>query len=323
MLYTVDVRKLPVVTNCYTVERKTVWSAMDPDNLLIFVHKGRCLFRTEREETAVGENEAFLIPAGQEYVRRPLSGEPAVFTYLHFRTSFPLQEAEPSAVRAWLREEKTALESAALSDSGGMAPPLEKLCVGSHTVLDGGAAELCERILRESERRHVESGYIASLLLAGLLGNMMLPAAGELLSDFDAGSLAPVPPRLRKAVLHIRRNLGRTVTLDELSRVAGVSPQHVIRLFRAGLGTTPLQYVNRLKIQYAKHLIQFSPALSMKEIAYELGFENPHYFSRLFTHLAGESPRSFRARVLLPDEAYREGLPPDRTGTGQGEPSGK
>ncbi|MBR5743012.1 MAG: hypothetical protein IKX85_04355, partial [Clostridia bacterium] len=98
MLYTVDVRKLPAVTNCYRIERKTVWSAMDPDNILVFVHRGRCLFRTGREETAVGENEAFLIPAGQEYVRRPLAGEAAVFTYLHFRTFLPLAEADPAGI---------------------------------------------------------------------------------------------------------------------------------------------------------------------------------------------------------------------------------
>ena len=75
---------------------------------------------------------------------------------------------------------------------------------------------------------------------------------------------------------------------------------------------THCQYINRLKIQYAKHLIQFSPSLSMKEIGYELGFENPHYFSRLFTKLAGESPSSFRARVRLPDGVYRGGLPPGK-----------
>ena len=312
MLYTIDVRKLPVVTNCYRIERKTVWSAVDPDNILVFVHSGRCLFRTEREETAVGENEAYLIPAGQEYVRRPLEEKAAVFTYLHFRTALPLSDADPAEIRSRLKEDKTVLETAAIAESPAGLLPLDRLCVWSHTSLDGRAAGICESIVRESERRHVESGYFVSLLLSELLGLLMQTAAGELLSDFDAGSLAPVPPRLKKAVLHIRRNLNRTVSLGELSRVAGVSPQHVIRLFRSELDATPLQYINRLKIQYAKHLIQFSPSLSMKEIGYELGFENPHYFSRLFTKLAGESPSSFRARVRLPDGVYRGGLPPGK-----------
>lgn len=308
MLYTVDVRKLPLVTNCYHIERRTVWSAVDPDNILVLVHEGACVFRIESNETTVNKGEAFLIPAGQEYVRRPAPGTSAVFTYLHFRTASPLIETEASRVRSWLEERKTLLTSDAIAEPGAVFEPLDTLCIGTHTRFGGDAEALAGRIAEESVKRHVESGYFASLFLAELLGLLMRTAAAELLSGFDAAPRTPVPPRLREAVLYIHQNLKRTITLADLGRAAGVSPQHVIRLFRTGLGTTPLQYVNRLKIQYAKHLIQFSPSLSMKEIGYELGFENPHYFSRLFTKLAGESPRRFRRRV----ESYDTG----RDGTG-------
>ena len=308
MLYTVDVRRLPVITNCYRIERETVWSAVDPDNILILVHEGACRIRVGNEETLLKKGEAFLIPAGQEYVRRPASDSSAVFTYLHFRTASPLAEAEPSRVRAWLEERKTLLVSDSITGPGVVFEPLETLFLRTHTALEGEAEALAGRIVRESARQHVESGYFASLALAELLGLLMRAAAAEFLSDFDAMPRAPVPPRLREAVLYIHQNLKRTVTLADLSRAAGVSPQHVIRLFRTELGTTPLQYVNRLKIQYAKHLIQFSPSLSIKEVGFELGFENPHYFSRLFTKLAGESPRRFRRRV----ESYDTG----RSGNG-------
>ena len=60
---------------------------------------------------------------------------------------------------------------------------------------------------------------------------------------------------------------------------------------------TPIQYINNYRVSRAQMMIRDHPHLSVKEIAYELGFENPHYFSRIFTQILGESPRSMRIRV--------------------------
>ena len=85
--------------------------------------------------------------------------------------------------------------------------------------------------------------------------------------------------------------------MGEVCRQAGLSRQHLIRLFKQELNVTPIQYINRTRIMHAKDLLWRNINLSVKELAYELGFADEHYFSRLFTRVVGEPPSAFRDRV--------------------------
>jgi AraC-like DNA-binding protein len=55
-------------------------------------------------------------------------------------------------------------------------------------------------------------------------------------------------------------------------------------------------YFNHLKMQRACQLLQFT-GLRIKEIAAEFGFEDPYYFSRLFTKTMGVSPTDYRNKA--------------------------
>lgn len=308
MIFGIDAKRLPTVTSCYKIERKTVWSAVDRNNILVLVTEGECIFTVNNIDHTVKKNEAFIIPAEQEYTRRPKNNRSAVFYYFHFKTDTPISEVDTEAVRLTLETQKTELETAAISDTGNRFVPVELLYVKSHIALGDKAAALAERIEREITGLRIESGYLISLYFSEILGLSMQCTVKELLTDFDASLGRPVPYKLKKAMLYIRQNRKQMISLEELSDYCGISKQHIIRLFKSELGITPTQYINRLKINYAKNLIQFSPSLSMKEVSYELGFENPNYFSRLFTKLEGESPSDFKVRISLPGSMYESGV---------------
>ena len=89
-----------------------------------------------------------------------------------------------------------------------------------------------------------------------------------------------------------------------MAKAAGVSSQHLIRLFRKHLNSTPVGYINRTKVLHAIDLLR-NTKLSVKEIAYELGFEDPNYFSRLFKREEGMSPGDTRARICNYDRDRR------------------
>jgi AraC-like DNA-binding protein len=91
---------------------------------------------------------------------------------------------------------------------------------------------------------------------------------------------------------------------EEVAKAAGVSSQHLIRLFRKHLNSTPVGYINRTKVLHAIDLLR-NTKLSVKEIAYELGFEDPNYFSRLFKREEGMSPGDTRARICNYDRDRR------------------
>ncbi len=77
--------------------------------------------------------------------------------------------------------------------------------------------------------------------------------------------------------------------LDRLSREFHLSRSQFGRKLKALTGRSPAVYIRSLRLQKAKHLLLTS-TLSVKEIAYEVGFSDPAYFSRSYSKEFGETP---------------------------------
>lgn len=75
----------------------------------------------------------------------------------------------------------------------------------------------------------------------------------------------------------------------------GLTVQRLNRYCRLFIGRTAPQAVRERLIIEARRLLAFS-GLSVSQVAYELGFEDPAYFSRVFRKETGEAPADFRAR---------------------------
>ncbi len=83
------------------------------------------------------------------------------------------------------------------------------------------------------------------------------------------------------------------VDLEMVSRQAGLSPFHFLRLFARVLGVTPHQYLVRCRLRHAARLLA-DPARSITDIAFDVGFADLSNFVRTFRRAAGVSPRAFR-----------------------------
>jgi len=92
---------------------------------------------------------------------------------------------------------------------------------------------------------------------------------------------------------NMRKSLSTTVCLDEMAAQVDMSPSHLCKVFRAFTGHTPVQYFNRLKIQRACSLLATS-RLTIGQIAFRLGFDDPYYFSRLFRNTMKVAPKHYR-----------------------------
>lgn len=99
--------------------------------------------------------------------------------------------------------------------------------------------------------------------------------------------------RLHIARAYIDRHYDTPLTLEQISREAGFSPYHFIRLFRAAYKRTPHQYLMHQRIEQAKDLLR-STDLPINEICYTVGFESLGSFSSLFRRIAELSPSSYR-----------------------------
>jgi AraC-like DNA-binding protein len=72
----------------------------------------------------------------------------------------------------------------------------------------------------------------------------------------------------------------------------------MIRYFKDAFNKTPIQYVNEYKINRSREMIQSTPELAIKNVCDALGFDDQHYFSRIFMKITGESPSAYKYRVV-------------------------
>ncbi len=102
-----------------------------------------------------------------------------------------------------------------------------------------------------------------------------------------------VDDRIRTVISHIRRHIDQPVSVEKLARLAFLSKDHFIRLFKRETGQTPAQYILRKKIEKSQ-LLLVTTDLPVKAISRELSFANSSYFTRMFRRFAGVSPARYR-----------------------------
>jgi len=122
--------------------------------------------------------------------------------------------------------------------------------------------------------------------------------AGEILSQcavlqHQYGKLSPVETALKDYLdNHLRLP---TPELAELGRKVDLSAARVLQVFKKRFGISPVQYLLGRKMELAADLLRQS-ALSVKEIAGQLGFADQYYFSAMFKRKLGVSPQHYRER---------------------------
>jgi AraC-like DNA-binding protein len=92
---------------------------------------------------------------------------------------------------------------------------------------------------------------------------------------------------------YIHQHYAETLSRRDIAQHIGITEDHLTFCFRQELGTTPIMYLQRYRINQAKHLLKESRQ-TITEIALNVGFSDSGYFSRIFHRETGMSPESFR-----------------------------
>jgi two-component system response regulator YesN len=91
---------------------------------------------------------------------------------------------------------------------------------------------------------------------------------------------------------YIETNANKKLKLSEIASIFGFSPNYLSTLFSNYTKTNLIDYINQTKIKRAKERL-LSKDLKIYELAAELGFESPFYFSKVFKKIEGVSPREY------------------------------
>ena len=99
--------------------------------------------------------------------------------------------------------------------------------------------------------------------------------------------------RIIRVQRHVFEHLDEPLPLSELAGIACFSPFHFHRLFAAMVGETPADFIRRLRLERAAHLLAAGPA-SVGEVALATGYDAPEAFSRAFHARYGMPPADYR-----------------------------
>ena len=86
------------------------------------------------------------------------------------------------------------------------------------------------------------------------------------------------------------------ISLNKVADHVGVSPNHLSSTFSKEIGTTFIEYLTKCRIDKAKELLGTTD-LRSSEVAYEVGYKDPHYFSAAFKKACGMTPKEYRSSL--------------------------
>ncbi len=96
----------------------------------------------------------------------------------------------------------------------------------------------------------------------------------------------------KKVIEYVNKNFKKDISQSEIAEFLGVSNSYISRIFKEDCGIGFVEYLNRIRVENAKNLIE-NGELKFKEIVAKVGFNNYNYFFRVFKEVVGMTPLEY------------------------------
>jgi AraC-like DNA-binding protein len=244
-----------------------IWSK---DNYLVYVLSGRKIWSSGDVSYELKAGDSLFVAKGAHYIEQILEKEFCLLIFF-----FPDEFLEDVLEEAKYDKKETRDQSIPKFIPIEVNEPLE-VFFRSMTLFFAQ---------RPSPSRQLVGLKFREMVLQ-LLNYQDNPA---LFKFFDSMSSSPERKFRRLIEDNVHFNLG----LEEFARMAGMSVSTFKRFFKQVFAESPGQYIINKKLSIAALLLKRSTK-SVQEIAYEVGFENPAHFTRMFNKKYKISPSKFR-----------------------------
>lgn len=233
------------------------------DNILIYCLDGKGWYYAGGKKYTAEANQFFIIPATQQYFR------------------YGADEKDPWTIY-WVHFCGDKLK--ALNDHFSM----DQFLVPRLIHFDEYKIQLWQQMYDCLEKGYsTENIGYANMCLYYFLASFIFPDKRKELLNKKSEDITD------KAIEYMKKNISERLTVNDIAATFNFSSSHFHSLFRKKTGLSPMDYFIQLKLQRACQLLDLSD-LRVKEVAAKIGYNDPYYFSRIFTKTMGLSPQAYR-----------------------------
>lgn len=268
----------------------------------MFIYQGEAILTVDGVTHNLFPGDFILLMPNQVFSSRTDSANPCRYYIMHFKLDNPVEILSEESAALQIADAVQSMDFQDISDVFLMPQINFKRIYLSNTLSLGASRvkiyNLLEKAILERNQLNLSSEIMMSCCLSEILIQLSRLTIEKLKVDFIFNHADGMPRTIQEAVYFIHDNYMKPIGLRDICKYLNVSPQYLIRIFRKQLNCSPLQYINRFRISRAKDILKYTP-LTIKEISYEIGLQNPFYFCRLFKKTEGMTPSEFRKKELV------------------------
>ena len=220
-----------------------------------YIIDGTASFTTMTDVITAEKGDLIFIPEGCRYVSH-WSGDPSI---RFFSLDFLMPKKSASLWRNM---------------------SLQKIEGVDNEALFGLMRQMCEYSSKSEEEQ---------LLTYALFYNMLSIVLPHIISN----EAQVLPQSLQTALAYIETNYATISSVKEIASACFLSESRLYHLFREYLDTSPISYLNNIRVHAAIELLA-NPNLSIQEIAEQLNFHSEYYFRKTFRKITGDLPSKLR-----------------------------
>ena len=240
------------------------WEKGCPDNILIYCLRGKGWYELGKKRFEVGVNEFIIIPALKSYLQYGADeNDPWTIYWVHFSG----------------RDMDTFNRSFKIGMYDGPQP----------IIFNEKGLQLWNMMYENLKMGYSKENLTnTNMCLYNFIATFLYPDRQVNEKKQDAKDL------INDTILYMQSKLHLQLTVEDMAFKNSLSPSHFSSLFRKATGMAPVDYFIHLKLQKAC-LLLYSSDIKIKEVALEIGYKDPYYFSRLFKKYMKVSPDQYRA----------------------------